>query len=294
MAATLHLIAANGTDNLPGSIATEQSALDTLLDAMDSDDTAARLLRGAGLLTLHEKAGYMPSTDPRTLKKAITPDSEHHQENYPLEVVQYLSVIYWSDYIHVYPEWLHYVALYDVPFPYEALPLMLDLASWIPSTQALTKRVSGSRGRWLLEQSGHRGWYKSKHIKPARRPRLTKYSKREARIITALEKLRYHFLSLEVTYELRRMVFPWSERFSEAIARTVKTMLSLRDRLQSDDLTRIADTIQWYIHPAQHETIVRAFRNYNQLEETRRIARKLDDLLLFRAEMHTVFSQLRG
>ncbi len=293
MTATLHLIAANGTDNLTGTIATEQSALDTLLDAMDSDDMAARLLRGAGLLTLHGQAGYIPSVDPRRLEKAITPDSKHHQENYPADVVQYLGVIYWSDYIHVYPEWLHYVALYDVPFPYEALPLMLDLASWIPSTQGLTKRVCGSRGRWLVEESGHRGWYKSKHIKPARRPRLTKYSKHESRVITHLEKLRYRFLSLEVTYELRRMVFPWSARFSEAIARTVETMLSIRDRLPADDLERLADTIQWYIHPGQSETILRAFRNYNQLEETQHIARKLNDLLLFRAEMHKSFISLQ-
>ena len=292
MAGTLHLIAANGTDNVSRLIATEQATLDRILDTMDDDEGTTRLLRGAGLLTLYEKAGYIASIDPRTLDMAIPADKEHHQENYPAEVVRFLNAIYWGDYIHAYPEWLHYVALYDVPFPYEALPLILNLASWIPSTRALTKRVAGSRGRWLIEHSGHRDWYKFKHIKPARRPRLSKYSKNESRIITRLEKLRYRFLSLEVTYELQRMVFPWSKGFSRAITQAIDTMFRLQDRLQADDLSRIAEIIRWYIHPAEYETIMRAFRTYNQLEETQMIARKLDTLFLFRAEMNNVFERV--
>src|SRR5690606_5151302 len=207
---------------------------------------------------------------------------------YSSEILHFLNLIHWGHYPETYPEWLHWVALEDVAFPYEALPLMLWLASWMPATQALTKRILGSRGRWLVEQSGHRGWYWAKHIKPARRPRLTKYQKYEARVSLQLEKLRYRAFTFEIGMALRQMSFPWTQRFSEAIAETITTMLSLRKQLQVDDLARTADTIKWYIHPSQRETIITAFRNYNQLEETQTLTRELEDLLQFRADMTAI------
>jgi|GEM_PF-5658310 len=291
MAGTLHLIAANGTDNLSGTINTRDETLDYFLNEMQNsdDDLAARLLRGAGLLTLREQAGYIPSNDPRPMEKTIKPDEYHQQEHYSPEIVGFLSKIYQGEYAECYPEWLHYVALEEATFPYEALPLMLTLATWFPITQALTKRVMGSRGRWLIDYSGHRGWYWAKHIKPDRKPRLSKYRKYEGRIIVRLQQLGFRRLPLEVSYELRLMTFPWTEVFSQGIVRTIKNMFGRRDAMTYDDLARLADTVKWYIHPDVRENLVTAFSNYNQLNETQAIARNLDALLSFRSAMLDAF-----
>lgn len=293
MAGSLHLIAANGTDNRTDIIDTGDETLNYFLDEMQNsdDDLAARLLRAAALSTLREQAGYIPANDPRPMEKVMQVDDTHHQDRYSAQIVGFLSKIYRGNYAGCYPEWLHYVALQEATFPYEALPLMLILATWFPETQALTKRVIGSRGRWLIENSRHKNWHWAKHIKPARRPRLSKYRKYEGRIIYRLQKLGYRRLPLEISYELRLMRFPWTETFSQGIASTIENVFSRQNGLSYDDLLRFTDTIKWCIHPDMRETIVSSFRQYNQLDETQAIARNLDTLLEFRSAMLDVFME---
>lgn len=291
MSFELYLVATQGIDKLSVRVKTGELSLDAVLDAMPEVDDASHLLRAGGLLSFHRKAGYLPGKDPRKLAMFLSPDEEHQQHYYDREIVRFLGLVYQRQYNPIYPEWLHYVALDDVTFPYEALPLMLNLASDMPSTQALTKRILGSRGRWLVEQSGNRLWQWAKSIKPARRPRLTKYTKKESRIIEILAKNRFRRLTLEVNYELRLMNFPWSKHFSRIIAGTIESMIFSNQGVQFDDLIRIADLTQWNIHPDESETLLKIFSLFSQDKEARIVSASLNEILAFRSDMLARFEK---
>ncbi|GAB5494033.1 MAG: hypothetical protein Phog2KO_42480 [Phototrophicaceae bacterium] len=285
----INLIAANGTDSLKSPIDSLHPDLDHLLLAINTEDNAVKVLMGSGLLTMHKMAGYIPAQDTRVLDKVLVPDSEHQQVAYSATVVQFLYQIYDSSYPYTYAEWLHWVALKNVPFPYEALPTMLQLATYMPITRALTKRVLGSRGRWLVEQNIYQDWAWAKDIKPARRPRLTKYEKYEARVTIMLQKVRYHRIPVVVSNELRNMKFPWSARFSKTIISTFSNMLERQDRIAVADLERLTHWIQRYLHHSEHQRLVKSIREYNKGQDFQDLADEIAQLLAFRARLAIVF-----
>lgn len=291
----LNLIAANGTDSLKSPIQTIHPQLDHLLSAIDTDDNAVTILFSAGLLTMRQKAGFTPAIDNRPLDKILAcDDNEQEQLAYSSDILQILTRIYYSKSPKVYAEWLHWVALDDVTFPYEAIPLMLDLATDVPITRGLTKRVIGSRGRWLVEQSVNPDWYWVRHTKPAGRPRLTKYEKHESRVNMMLEKVRYQRIPVAVSSELRKMQFPWSERFSETIVNTIMTMLERQNRISLLDLTLLMDGLQWNLDPSFSASIVKNIQQYNNSQDFQDLADYVAKILEFRANLRAVFEKDRA
>lgn len=286
---TLNLIAANGTDNLKSPIESLHPDLDPMLKAINTDDNAVKILMGAGLLTMHKMAGYTPAKNTRALDKILVPDKEHQQVMYSSTVVDCLTSISYSDYKSTYAEWLHWVALDDITFPYEALPMMLDLATIMPRTRGLTKRVLGSRGRWLIGQNINQDWIWARQQKPARRPRLTKYEKYESRVTIMLEQVRYQRLPVVVSNELRSMKFPWSARFSKTITNTIGNMLERQSNIAVMDLSRIVSSLQFYLHSSQHQSLTKIIRQYNKGKNFQDLADKVAKVLDFRAKLTAVF-----
>lgn len=285
----LNLIAANGTDALKAPIQTIHPQIDPYLNSINTDNDAVKVLFVAGLLTMRRQAGFNPQCDMRHLESTVEPDDEHQQVAYSSDILEILTHIYHGQFPEIYAEWLHWVALEEAAFPYEAIPLMLTLATYLPNTRDLTKRVIGSRGRWLVEYSKNSDWSWSRNIKPARRPRLTKHEKYEARVTLMLQKVRYQRIPVAVTNELRKMDFPWSMRFSKMLTTTIETMLNRQNQMLADDLARLLDSVKWHIHPKQNKHLIDVIKHYNSAREFQTLAYDVSELLEFRAKLTAVF-----
>lgn len=253
----LPLIAANGTAQLLEPIRTQDDSINHLLDSQHGHSQEANMLMAAGLMKMRQSAGYIPDKDARPIDKAIQADEVHEQVPYSPDVVRCLTIIHHEQYLErLYREWLHWAALTDAPVPYEVLPYMLNLATKLEDAQELSKRLVGSRGRWLVEHSGHRNWYWLQRVKPARRPRLTKYEKLEGRIAGRLQQVQYRTLEAQVAAQLRAMTFPWSLRLSKIIMRTMLNTAKRRETFPLNDLEAYLGLIQWFIHPSQIDKII--------------------------------------
>ncbi|MEO1289901.1 MAG: hypothetical protein AAFV93_19265, partial [Chloroflexota bacterium] len=158
-------------------------------------------------------------------------------------------------------------------------------------TRHMTKRIIGSRGRWLIDHTTHRGWDWAKSIKPAKRPRLTKYGKQESRVIERLEVVRYRRISLEATFELQTRRFPWSKHFSRILAQTFETALQLGTQYQPADLRQKLDVLQWSIHPNQTNRISDALLSYHPNGEYGAIRHEFLRVMTFRQSLRAVFSE---
>ncbi len=296
MARQLLDMAARGSDNstsTSATLATLQTDIQALLKQMESANTAVNVLRAAALLSMRHKAGYIPACDPRPLNTVLVSDDFDTHQAYTIGIIKHLKVIHWQSYQPAYHEWLHWVALTDVPIPPEALPLMLSLATRYPTTRGLTKRLIGSRGRWLSDYSGNRTWYWLKYTKPDRRPRLTMYEKLEARVMQSIDEVNRQRIPLEAVYNLQRMTFPWSNRLSQKIAQTLEIYLSQNRGLSADDLNKLIDLFQWSLNTSQNNTVLKIFKAYIHEEHITpayaEAYHNLKDVLNFRAELTATF-----
>jgi hypothetical protein len=245
-----------------------------------------RLLAGAGLSHLQTMAAYVPAMDSRTLpiQDALRPNLPYNEAGF-----QHLVLLHNGYNAAVYSEWLHWAALSNSIMPLEAIPLILNLASQFHETKALSKRMIGARGRWLVRQGKNSHWRWVGEIEAGKTPRLGKQKKQEDRVESRFMRGLYPYLGIDVRLELRLLRHPWSLHFSQSVLETLLGVMQRVHNLSSVDQMDLINLFKLNIHPFLRESLAEAFENYSRDIEVLRLMAATERLLVFRTDVREAF-----
>jgi hypothetical protein len=279
-------VAGTGTDRKPLAIPSTENSIDKIREALAKDQTELHLLAGAGLSHLQTMAGFVPAIDSHFLP---SPDSLRPSLPYKEATLQHLTLLHNGYNAAVYSEWLHWAALSNSTMPVEAIPLLLNLASQYHETKALTKRMIGARGRWLVRQGGNSRWRWVTEIEAGKTPRLGKQKKQEDRVESRFMRGLYPYLGVDVRLELRLLRHPWSLRFSQLVLETLTSVMQRVHNMSSVDQMDLINLFRLTIHPFVGANLAELFENYSQDTEVLRLMAATERLLVFRMDVREAF-----
>lgn len=147
---TLLSVALVGTEQQTVDFALADPNLKRLLNQLDQADRERSLLSAAGMITLWQKAGYQPSTDPQLLPP---PGELERLPRCRALASQHLALMLQGQHENVLPEWLAALAKAGQRAAEEHLPALLELGRTQTNLRWLILPILGQRGRWLAEQN---------------------------------------------------------------------------------------------------------------------------------------------
>ncbi len=150
---TLTVTALLGTQKqTPAPIQAEGRIADLLTAIQEDADAspAARLLRQAGVVSLCQQAGFLPTTAavPATTAAPAETDTVAPSASFSL-----LTQIFESNYERLHVEALQYLSNKQLCLPPALLPTVLQLGQRLPAVKQRLAPVLGERGRWLISQN---------------------------------------------------------------------------------------------------------------------------------------------
>lgn len=147
---TLLSAALVGTERQTVDLALDDPNLKPLLNQLDPADRERSLLSAAGMITLWQKAGYQPPTDPQPLP---APGEPERLPRCRALASQHLALMLQGQHENVLPEWLAALAEAGQRATEEHLPALLELGRTQTNLRLLILPVLGQRGRWLAGQN---------------------------------------------------------------------------------------------------------------------------------------------
>lgn len=144
-----------GTERQPFTVPTATGRLGQLLSQLGHLSTEAALLTTAGILSLHQRVGWLPRKYPASTSEAcanLTAHSESLLRCSP-RAARYLQQMLQGEYSQVLPEWLAIANREGQRVPELFLPELLDWGKQRRDLRAAILQVLGQRGCWLAAQN---------------------------------------------------------------------------------------------------------------------------------------------
>jgi hypothetical protein len=139
-----------GCERKPLSLNGAADKLGGLLTQLDQSDREGALLGAAVIVSLHGRAGSLPSKDILPLPEACEPDDAPRCSG---GSAIHLAMILRGEYPRLLLEWLAKVAAAGQRAPEELLPPLLELGRMREELRDAILPVLGARGRWLAAQN---------------------------------------------------------------------------------------------------------------------------------------------
>jgi hypothetical protein len=144
-----------GTERQPLALPPLGDSLGNVLSRLNVADRERSLLGAAAAISLHQRAGRLPTTDNQP---PLPPCETDDLPRCNPRSEQHLSLMLSGQHKEVLPEWLAAAATVSKRVPENCLPALLDLGQKQHDLRDAILPALGKRGRWLAAQNDDWSW----------------------------------------------------------------------------------------------------------------------------------------